>query len=196
MDTQCGFCGRPAEKAPFGRLYPWAGGWRCVRCLRCEEEDAWHERRRQQGEVPFPRGRDPWQNEWLASPELYHLLRERAVGHPEGRRQGTLHGGELYSYINDGRPWAQAWVSLGGIIIAYAAGDWGRPEGEDDRPEWEDWIEHLMYSEPLELGEARDRSSYGALAPPHPTALPILKWGQTGDWMGLLAGPMWHGADH
>jgi hypothetical protein len=194
MSSRCGFCDKPAEKAPFGRLFPWAGGeWRCVRCLRCEEEDAWRERRRQQGEEPFPRERCPWSNEWLASPELYHLLRERAVSREAHR--GPLLGGDLFlHYPYPGDIGVQAWVSPGGIIVAYWSARWPQPP-EGEAQVWEGWIEHLLDSEPLEIGWVRDGSSYGALGPPHATALPILKWGQTGDWMGL-AGRSWHGADH
>jgi hypothetical protein len=192
MSDQCRFCRKPTAKAQFGRLWPWGEGeWRCVRCLRCEEEDAWRERKRGRGEDVFPLRRDPWSDEWLASPELYCLLRQKAATHPYRQLLARFLGGELCAYSQTGMADVHAWVSAGGVIVAYASG-WA----EADRPEWDALVNHLLNSEPLELGHTRDGSSYGALAPPHPTALPILKWGQTGDWMGLLAGTMWHGEDY
>ena len=68
---------------------------------------------------------------------------------------------------------------------------YGIPSAEEGFHEFEGWIHHLRNSEPLELGRVRGSSSYGAACQAEPSALPVIKWAQIGDWAGYARSWYW-----
>jgi hypothetical protein len=158
----------------------------CKQCVKWDAAYERHHREAQQGGEPWNTSRDdPWQRDWLTSRELFVLYRQ-VVPRLGARLYGVLDG-EVFEYGRGTGCWVQAWVSPTELIVAYPTMEdyySHRIEGEGLH-EFEGWVAHLRRSDPLELGQVRGRSSYGATLPPGPFARPRLGWGQYGDWAGL-----------
>lgn len=170
MERLCSYWRTPAAGTPDP---PW-----CAPCWEwyAEDQTRWAKVERSGG-VWNAFKDDPWCRNWLISCELFETYRQFA---PEyGRKIHAILRGDIFEYGRDTSCcWVQVWVAPREVIVAYDAGALGH---------FEPWVEHLRHSEPLELGQVRDGSSYGAyVITGHP--LPVVKWAQTGDWAALARG--------
>jgi uncharacterized protein (TIGR02996 family) len=133
---------------------------------------------------------DPHWRTWLTSRELFVTFHENLPIH--GRRIFSLLGGDVFDYDSGASCHVQVWVAPGEVIVAYGSftEQYGLDGSEEGHHEFEGWIGQLRHSVPLELGVVRGRSSYGATCSSNPTALPVVKWAQAGDWAAMARN--WH----
>ena len=116
MSAACGFCGKPEARCAFGRMFAWQDGLRCVRCLRGEEQDAKDERDRADGRRRCGQGgADPWEDEWLWSPEFFQLLCAKAA---KGRVIHSVLGGDVFACDTSCHQDIEAWVTPSEVIVA------------------------------------------------------------------------------
>ena len=169
MERLCSYCGTPA--VPGKPDPPW-----CARCWEwyAEDQKRWVEVQ-QSGGIWNASQDDPWCRNWLISRDLFETYRQLAPKY--GQKIHATLGGDVFEFGRESSCWVQVWVARREVVVAYG----------DAASNFEHWVEQVRHSAPLELGQVREGSSYGAyVIPGH--RLPVVKWAQTGDWAGLARG--------
>lgn len=177
MGVRCSYCGSPA--VPDQPNPPW-----CARCWEwyAEDQRRWAEVQASGG-VWNPSHDDPWCRHWLLSREL--LITYHHLGPRLGERVKSLFGGELFAWGMQNCE-VLVWVSIAEVGVNY-----GTMEGGSETEYcqlFERLVHHLRHSEPLELGNVRERSCYGAVYADRREPFPNVKWAQYGDWAAFARG--------